>query len=544
MATRETFEYIVVGSGTAGCILANRLGEDPGTRVLVLEAGGWDWDPFIHIPLGFGRNAGVYHDWLYRSEPEPGIGGRRMEQARGKVVGGCSSVNAMTHVRGHRSDYDRWAASGLTQWSYAHALPYFRRLETWEGGENEYRGGNGPITVQKNRYRDPITAAYAEAGQALGYPFNDDYNGRTQEGFTLHQVTIRNGRRCSAAVAYLRPALKRGNVAVKVKAHVSRVLFEEQRAVGVEYQIRGKSLAAYASREVILSGGAINSPQLLMLSGIGDPDELASHGIEARVPLKGVGRNMQDQVVAMLAYSRNEPGPFHRMMRVDRAVLEFGKAYLFGRGMATSLPSAGMAFLRSRPEAIAPDVQMVATATPHEARPYLFPFRRPYKDMFVSRVVLLRPESRGAIKLASAEPAAKPLIYQNILTRDRDWVTLRAGVRILRDLARQAPMRRFIGSEAGPVPKDSSDREMDAYIRAIAVSFRHTLGTCKMGLETDPAAVVDTDLRVIGIKSLRVVDASVMPDFVGGNINAAVMMIAEKAADLIRCRVPLARATV
>jgi choline dehydrogenase/4-pyridoxate dehydrogenase len=544
MSAGEVYDYVIVGSGSAGCILANRLGEDSSTRILVLEAGGRDWDPFIHIPLGFGRIAGVYHDWLYQSEPEPAIGGRRMEQARGKVVGGCSSVNAMTHSRGHRSDYDRWAAAGLTQWSYAHALPYFRRQETWEGGENEYRGGSGPITVQKNRYRDPIAAAYAEAGQALGFPLNDDYNARTQEGFAEHQVTIRKGRRCSAAVAYLRPALERGNVTLRVRAQVSRVLLEDERAVGVEYRIGGKTLAAYAGREVILSGGVINTPQLLMLSGIGEPDELGLHGIKPRVPLQGVGKNMQDQVVARLAYIRKEPGPFHRMMRLDRAVLEFGKAYCLGRGMATAMPSAGLAFLCSRSEARVPDVQIVTAATPHDARPYLSPFKRPYQDLFVSRVVLLRPESRGAIKLASADPTAKPLICQNMLSRDKDWETLRAGVRILRELARQTPMRPFIGGEAGAAPKDNSEREMDAYIRAVAVSFRHTLGTCKMGIVSDPAAVVDTDLRVFGVKSLRVVDASVMPDLVGGNINAPVMMIAEKAADLIRGRTPLAPASV
>ncbi len=539
MAAREAYDYIVVGSGTAGCVVANRLGEDAGTRILVLESGGWDWDPFIHIPLGFGRNAGIYHDWYYQSEPEPAISGRRMEQARGKVIGGCSSVNAMTHVRGHRSDYDRWAAGGLSQWSYAHALPYFRRQETWEGGESEYRGGRGPIAVQKNRYQDPIADAYAEAGRRLGYRYNEDYNGPEQEGFAQHQVTIRNGRRCSAAVAYLRPALARGNVSVKVNAHAGRVLIEGGKAAGVEYRCGGKTLSAYADREVIVCGGVINSPQLLMLSGIGDPEELRSHGIAVRAPLKGVGKNLQDQVVARLAYSRDEPGPFHRMMRLDRAVVEFGKAYLFGSGKATELPSAGLAFLRSGSDVKVPDVQIVTTATPHDARPYLWPFRHPYRDLFVTRVVLLRPQSRGVLRLASSDPAAKPLIHQNILSRDGDWKTLRSGVRILRELARQEPMRRFIGEEVGPVPRDDSEREMDAYIRAVAVSFRHTLGTCRMGAASDSSAVVDGDLRVLGVGSLRVVDASVMPDLVGGNINAAVLMIAEKASDLIRGRTPL-----
>ena len=539
MDTRRLYDYIIVGSGTAGCVLASRLTENPATQVLVLEAGGWDRDPFIHIPLGFGRNAGVHHDWLYRSEPHPAIGGRTMEQARGKVIGGCSSVNAMTHVRGHRSDYDRWAASGLTHWSYAHALPYFRKQETWAHGANDFRGGNGPIAVQRNHYSDPISAAYAAAGRSLGYPSTNDYNAQEQEGFSVHQVTIGNGRRSSAAVAYLRPAMKRGNLTVKVHAQATRVLFDRDRAVGVEYLSRGQLHAVYANDEVILAGGAVNSPQLMMLSGIGEPQHLGRHGVKTMLPLRGVGRNLQDQVVVRLAYSRNEPGPFHRMMRADRAAVEFSRSYLFGTGMASSLPSAGIAFLKSRPDLPAPDLQIVTAATPPDARPYLPPFRQPYRDLFVTRVILLRPESRGGIRLGSPEPLARPRIYQNILTSDRDLATLRAGVRILGDLARQESMRPFIGREVGAVPADDSDTVIDAFVRGTAVSFRHTLGTCRMGLASDPDAVVDPELRVIGLKALRIVDASVMPDMVGGNINAAVLMIAERAADLIRGEEPL-----
>ena len=540
---KNTFDYVIVGAGTAGCVLAKRLSEDYGLRILILEAGGWDRDPFIHIPLGFGRNAGIHHDWLYRSEPEPAIDGRTMEQARGKVIGGCSSVNAMTHVRGHHTDYDRWASSGLTEWSYRHALPYFKKQESWEGGENFWRGGSGPISIQKNRYVDPVSEAYAQAGVSMGYQRNDDYNAYEQDGFALHQVTIGNGRRCSAAVAYLRPALASGNVRVVTKAHVTRVLMNANRATGVEYLQNGKSQNAYANREVILCGGVINSPQLLMLSGIGDPVQLKEHGIPTHVNLPGVGKNLQDQVVARIAFSREPSGPFHHMMRLDRAIVEFGKAYLFGQGMATSMPSAGVAFVRSQSGLPAPDLQIVTAATPHDAYPYLPPFKPAYRDLLVTRVILLRPESRGEIRLRTANPTDPARIHQNMLTRDTDWEVLGEGVRLLRELGQQASLRDFIGKETGSTPISNQDSDMRNFLRATANSFRHTLGTCRMGIETDDMAVVDPTLRVRGTEALRVIDASVMPDMVGGNINSAVMMIAERAADLIRGRNPLPAAT-
>lgn len=543
MHMKNTFDYVIVGAGTAGCVLAKRLSEDLGIRILILEAGGWDYDPFIHIPLGFGRNAGVHHDWLYRSEPHPAINGRTMEQARGKVIGGCSSVNAMTHVRGHHTDYDRWASSGLTEWSYRHALPYFKKQESWEGGENFWRGGSGPISIEKNRYVDPVSEAYAQAGVSMGYQKNEDYNAYEQDGFALHQVTIGNGKRCSAAVAYLRPALANGNVQVVTKAHVARVLMNANRAIGVEYLRNGKIQRVYADREVILCGGVINSPQLLMLSGIGEHVQLKDNGIPTQVNLPGVGKNLQDQVVARIAFGREPSGPFHHMMRLDRAIMEFGKAYLFGCGMATSMPSAGVAFVRSKPGLPAPDLQIVTAATPHDAYPYLPPFKAAYRDLLVTRVILLRPESRGEIRLRSANPTDKVRIYQNMLTCDSDWDVLGNGVRLLRELGQQPSLRDFISKEVGSIPVSNQDPDMRNFLRETANSFRHTLGTCRMGVETDNMAVVDTTLKVRGTDALRVIDASVMPDMVGGNINSAVMMIAERASDLIRAKKPLAATT-
>ncbi|HEY7662160.1 MAG TPA: GMC family oxidoreductase N-terminal domain-containing protein [Xanthobacteraceae bacterium] len=478
---------------------------------------------------------------MYFSEPEPELGARPIECARGKVVGGSSSINAMAYVRGHRGDYDRWAASGLLGWSYADVLPYFRRQESWERGANAYRGGDGPLTTRFNRYEDPLGEAFLQAGASAGHPFTDDYNAEQQEGFGRLQSTVRHGRRCSTAVAYLRPALKRPNLTLKTKALATRIVLQGTRATGMEYVQGGTTHSAHAAREVILAGGVINTPQLLMLSGIGEPAELKAIGIDARVALPGVGKNLQDHISAPIAYARSEPGPLHRAMRLDRIARELANAYFLGRGIATDLPAGAMAFLRSPYAENLPDIQFIFISAPMTAAPYLAPFRQSYQDGFAIRAVLLRPQSRGFVRLKSADPRQPPAIVQNFLSTRRDWEVLRAGLRMAEAVGAQAPLRPFAGKRLAPL--SLSDADLTRHVAETGITVHHPLGTCKMGVASDPAAVVDTKLNVLGTEGLRVVDASVMPDLVGGNINAPVIMIAERASDIIRGRAVLPPAT-
>jgi choline dehydrogenase-like flavoprotein len=536
---QNVYEYIIVGAGSAGCTLASRLTEDKDTHVLVVEAGGWDRDPLIRLPLAWGKILNERrHDWGYDTEPDPNTGNRRLECMRGKIVGGSSSVNAMAYVRGHRADYERWAVNGAAGWSYSDVLPYFRRQESWEKGASFFRGGDGPLAVRKSRYEDPLVDAYVEAAVQAGHSYNDDYNAAEQHGIARMQMTIRNGRRDSAATAYLHPARSRENLTLRLKAHVARIVFDGVRAVGVEYLREGAYFTSWAEREVILSAGAINSPQILMLSGVGPPQELASIGMPVRVPLPGVGQNLQDHAAALLLYERASPGPVHRSMRLDRLSIELARGLLFGTGFAADLPGGITAFLKTDRATDVPDTQLLFIAGPLGASPYL-PLQKGFADSFACRIVLLRPEGRGSIGLASRDPLAHPRIFQKLLATDRDWATMKAAVALFRDIARQRAIAPFIAREFGSLAAARTDADLENFIRGTAVTAHHPAGTCRMGPASDPMAVVGPDLRVHGTERLRAIDASVFPDLIGGNINAAVIMIAERASDLIRGKATL-----
>ncbi len=537
---KENFDYIIVGAGSAGCTLANRLTEDERTTVLLLEAGGRDWDPLIQVPLGWGKILSErLHDWGYFTEPEPHLDRRKIECARGKVVGGCSSINAMAYVRCHPEDFNRWARQGCDGWGYSDLLPYFKRQEAWQGGESRLRGGDGPLATTRNRYPDPLVDAWFEAGRAAGYSFNEDYNGEENEGFSMMQSTVGRGRRCSAAAGYLKPALGRRGLSVQRNSLAVRVRIENGQAVGLDYTKGGRLLSARANREVILSGGVINSPQLLMLSGVGPSTSLSENGIKTKLDLPGVGQNLQDHLSVGIEYERREEGPFVGYLRYDRIALAMLEAYFLGTGFATEMPGPVLAFLKSDKNLVQPDIQFLTRFVPPESQPWFPGIRKKPNDAFMCRPVLLHPRSRGQLKLRSSDPTVPMAIYQNFLSEPEDWETFRTGFEMVREVASQKPLDKFRGKELSPGSNCKTKSEIDAFIRRTAWTVHHPLGSCKMGADNDEMAVVDAQLRVRGIEGLRVVDASVIPDMPGGNINAPVIAMAELASDLIRGLDPL-----
>jgi choline dehydrogenase len=522
-------DFLVVGAGSAGCAVAARLSEDPATRVLLLEAGGEDRNRWIHIPLGFGRTfADPSVNWCYETEPDPGAGNRRVFWPRGKVLGGSSSINGMVYIRGQAEDFDHWRQLGNAGWSFEDVLPYFRRSEHQVRGADNFHGAGGPLCVS-DVAQHPICEAFIESAVDLGFRRNDDFNGASQDGVGYHQTTTRSGRRCSTAVGYLRPAMQRANLRVVTGAMTEKILFDGRRAVGVAFRRAGELCTARAAREVILCGGAVNSPQLLMLSGIGPQQHIRQFGVPVVHNLPGVGQSLQDHYSAPVKLRSKLPVTINDVMLSNAKKLKAGlEYYMFHRGPLAMISSPAALFARTRPELASPDVKI--SISPFSAE-------RPQDGLhrfsgFTSIAYQLRPESRGEIKLKSPDPFDAPAVHANYLATETDRKTIVAGLKLSRRILATPRMQNFVAAEFQPGPTVANDEELLDYARRRGGTVYHPTSTCKMG--SDPLAVVDAELKVHGIDGLRVADASIMPTVVSGNTNAATIMIGEKVADMVR----------